>query len=37
MNAEILSRPAKVLGVSERERYFSQGYLSVSDLVDQKW
>ena len=37
MKAEILSRPAKVLGVSEREHYYSQGYLSVSDLVDQKW
>ena len=38
MNAEkILSRPSRVLASSDRECYFTKGYLSVKCLVDQEW
>jgi len=36
-SSEILARSAKILGLDDRERYFSDGYLSVSGLVDAGW
>ena len=33
----ILSRPAKILSQSQREAYFSDGFIGVERLVDESW
>jgi hypothetical protein len=34
---DILARPTRLLPQADREQYFSDGYLSVAQLVDETW
>lgn len=34
---DILARPTRLLSQADREQYFSDGYLSVAQLVDETW